>query len=95
VNDNTVFTFVLEYKGGTYISQTSGRSLAGAVADWARTRTEGDLTTWGLVRGDLKELVADTPVLLDGCQNFWCLSASTDKGLILVNIIATPTAGVV
>lgn len=92
MSELAVFTFVLEYKGGTYISQTFGPSLSVAIANWARTRTDRDLATWGLGRGDLNELVADNPVLLDGCRNVWCMSASTDEGLILVNIVATATA---
>lgn len=93
VRGDTFFTFIVEYKGGTYISQVSGPSLAGAIAKWARTRTDRDLTTWDMRRDDLNELVkADAPVLLEGCRNIWCMSASTDEGLILVNIVATSTA---
>jgi len=94
VSKNTVFTFVLEYKGGTYISQSTGPSLGGAIAKWAKTRADRDLTTWGLVQDDLNEVAADTPVPLDGCRNVWCMSASRHQGLILVNIIATETATV-
>lgn len=86
----TLFTFVLEYRGGTYISQVSEVSLAGAMARWANTRTDRDLTTWKLARKQLAELVeGDIPVMVDGCQGVWCLSNSSKEGLMLLNIIAT------
>jgi hypothetical protein len=85
-----IFTFVLDFKGGTYISQVSDISLAAAMARWANTRTDHDLAAWGLARIDVTKLVeTDTPVALAGCHNVWCLSSSTDDGLILVNVIAT------
>ena len=86
----TLFTFVLDYRGGTYISQVSGVSLASAMAKWASTRTERDLTTWKVAHKQLAQLVeGDTPMALDGCQNVWCVSNSTEKGVMLLNVIAT------
>jgi hypothetical protein len=90
VNRETLFTFVLDYKGGTYISQVSDLSIAGAVEKWAKTRADRDLTTWGLVREDLTKLAeTDTPMAIEGCHNVWCLSNSTEEGLVLINVIAT------
>jgi hypothetical protein len=90
MNRETLFTFVFDYGGGTYISQISGLSLTKAIAEWANSRTDRDLTTWRLARQQLSELVkCDTPVALEGCQNVWCLTNSSEDSLMLLNIIAT------
>ncbi len=85
----TIYTIVLDYKGGTYISQVSGESPEVALAKWANTATESDLATWRLSRPELARLLQGRLVPLENCLNVWSASDSTKAGLMLVNIIAT------
>ena len=89
MNRKTLYTMVLEYKGGTYISQTSAESPEVALTEWANTISAQDLAGWGLSRAEITRLSEDGPVLLKDCSNVWCVTDSTKAGLMLVNIIAT------
>jgi len=88
----TTYTIVLDYKGGTYISQASGESPEVALTKWANTINEQDLASWGLSRAEIARLSEDRPIPLENCLNVWSVSDSTKAGLMLVNIIATETA---
>jgi hypothetical protein len=90
VSKKALFTFVLDYKGGTYLSQVLASSLADAAQKWVSTRTSEELNTWSLEPQDLAALAdADRPVAIQGCHNVWCMSGSTEEHLILITIIAT------
>ena len=85
----TLYTIVLDYKGGTYISQVSDESPQVALAKWATIITEDDLVTWKLSRSELTRLSQNKPVPLENCLNVWSASDSAKGGLILVHMIAT------
>lgn len=86
----TLYTVVLEYRGGTYVSQAFGPSLSTALLHWANEIDENDLADWGLSRPELMEVAEDDPALLEGCVNAWCLTGlSGSEELILVNVVAT------
>jgi hypothetical protein len=85
-----VFTVILEYKGGTYISQVSGESPRSSLSVWVSTLRDRDLKEWGTTIAELKEIVeSDQPVAVAGCRGVWCVSGSAMGGLALINIIAT------
>lgn len=85
----SLYTIVLEYKGGTYISQIHSESPTAAVKKWSTIVTERSLAEWGLDRTDLVLLSADNPIPLENCVNIWCLSGSAKNRLMLLNVIAT------
>jgi hypothetical protein len=90
VPPENLYTVVLEYRGGTYISQVLGPSLSAALKQWANALNENDLANWGLSRPELTEVIEDDPALLDGCINAWCLTGlSGSEELILLNVVAT------
>jgi hypothetical protein len=89
MNHNTLYTIILDYKGGTYISQVRGDSPTAAVEKWVARVTDAELITWTLKRSDLEGLCQENPVLLNNCISVWCVTLSTRKGLALVNIVAT------
>jgi hypothetical protein len=90
MSSEILYTMILEYGGGTYISQTSGGSLSSALKNWASALGENELATWGLSRVDLFEIAEDDPVLLEGCVSTWCITGlSSSEHLIVVNIVAT------
>ncbi len=84
-----LYTLVLDYRGGTYISQKFAESPQEAVAKWAVAITERELSSWGLTKQDVIHLSKDSPLPLENCSNVWCMSGSTKNGLMLLNIIAT------
>jgi hypothetical protein len=84
-----LFTFILEYDGGTYIAQAAGKDAATAANVWLGALSSTDLEKWSLSRSDLQHSLNNGFVALDGLQNVWCTSASASKGLALVNAVAT------
>ncbi len=85
----SLFTVVLEYGGGTYISQTVGGDAEAALLAWLNGLLENDLREWKLRRHELQAAVENGCVALSGLTNAWCASSSASGGLILINIIAT------
>lgn len=85
-----LYTFVLDYRRGTYIGQASGDSVTTALSQWVSKIRPEEIAKWGLRQEELSEIVrSDEPVPLKGCINAWCLSGSTNGGLVLINAIAT------
>ena len=87
------FTVIVEFGGGTYISQVNAQGPSEALAGWITAQSDADLSSWKLDRTELTKLFAEvSPYALDGLQNTWCVSASLAKGLVLANIIKTVSA---
>ena len=87
----SLYTVILEYRGGTYISQIHSESPGAAVKKWSSTITDDNLAVWGLDRADLVLLSDDNPLPLENCMNIWCLTGSAKNHLMLLNVIATAT----
>lgn len=85
----SLYTIILEYRGGTYISQIHSESPTAAVKKWSTTATEHTLAVWGLNRADLVLLSHDNPIPVENCVNIWCLTGSAKNHLMLLNVIAT------
>jgi hypothetical protein len=87
----SLFTFILEFRGGTYISQYKGRTLKDACKKWV-VNVEPD-TVFGLgIKGkqSLANQIADSlPVPISGAHNVWCATASIHGKLCFVNIVRT------
>lgn len=89
----TLYTIVMEYRGGTYVSQVTARNVFGALRAWAVALNVDAVAGLGPRRkAELIDQIEDqlaAPVALDGVINGWCASAVTSGGLVLVNIIET------
>jgi hypothetical protein len=86
----SLFTVILEFGGGTYISQVKAQGPSEALAKWITAQSDADLFSWKLDRTEMTKLFAeDSPDSLDGLQNAWCMSASLANGFVLANIIKT------
>jgi hypothetical protein len=86
-----LYTFILEYRGGTYISQVRAPNYKTAPRVWAEKL---DLTAIGkLEKGFGDKLVAsiseEKPAPLDGVAKTWCLSSCPVKKLALVHFVQT------
>ena len=85
-----LFTFVLEFDGGTYISQSSARSAGRAVAQYASDLVRNEaISTLPIRRTLSQDLKAAHPVAIEGVRNVWCCSSSVSKKFALLNIVAT------
>jgi hypothetical protein len=81
-----LYTRILEYNGGTYISQVAGDSVTEALSALS---LQTGCSRWGMTRAELRRISEDSPVLVAGCVGVWCASGSARHGLILVHIIDT------
>ena len=85
-----LFTFVLEFDGGTHISQFRATSFFRAVEEYGAQLLRDKAVAKLPVRRRLSEaLSAENPVAIKGVRNVWCCSASIGKKLALLNVVAT------
>ena len=91
--DKNLYTFLLDYAGGTYVSQYAGSSHTKAFERWLvaePVKLERRLRV-RLAKKLAREHaeVGDPPAPLDGLQNVWCWTASLTRGLALVTVVMT------
>jgi len=85
-----LFTVVLEFDGGTYISQFQARAAHNAaVKHTADLIGNKEMSTLANRRRLADRLSAERPVAIEGVRNVWCCSVSVGKKFALVNIVAT------
>jgi hypothetical protein len=88
-----LYTFVLEYAGGTYVSQYAGRNHVAAFQAWVNaepSRIEKHSRVRlakGLAKGYVASDASLTPLM--GLVNVWCWSAHLPRGLALGNVVMT------
>lgn len=82
---------ILDYAGGTYVAQTNSADERVAFGDWLR-----QLRSASSVNDKFEEVAQAfetasngglTP--LNGLTSVWCATASSAKGLALMNVVAT------
>jgi hypothetical protein len=86
-----LYTFIMEYAGGTYISQIRSSSPKSACVKWAQKLDDSQVKGLGLkgkesLIGQMRE---DAPVALDGLLNAWCNPALIRGKLALINLVRT------
>jgi hypothetical protein len=87
-----LFTFILEYRGGTHISQVTARSPKAALQRWAMSRRVWSAISSALrVRGRIEAsaFLAENLVAVEGTTGVWCTTASVRRSFALVNVIRT------
>ncbi|GBC59938.1 hypothetical protein DENIS_0880 [Desulfonema ishimotonii] len=88
-----LYTFVLDYRGGTYISQIKGLSPENAAEEWIKKKL--DLQALGVRDYNVEDILTDvdrseeSPAPLCDLTNVWCMTFLLDDDLALVNIIKT------
>ncbi|MCP4350393.1 MAG: hypothetical protein GY795_33410 [Desulfobacterales bacterium] len=84
---NNLYTFVLDYKGGTYISQVTDNLPEDAVKKWIDKLDPEQIgiKTASKVISDPDENISP----LDTLKNVWCMTFMIDDELALVNIVKT------
>jgi hypothetical protein len=85
-----LFTVILEFDGGTYISQFRASSPHDAAVKHADHVVKLNGMSTPRIRKRLGgQLSVETPVAIEGMRKVWCCSASVVRKLALVNVVAT------
>jgi hypothetical protein len=88
-----IYTLVLDYKGGTYISQRKARTPKEACLKWADQLDPKPIFGMGTTGKALlqKELAGEEGVLIQGLKNVWCVTVLVHGKGAQINIIQTET----
>lgn len=92
--DNALYTILVDYAGGTYISQVKAANADQALATWCDIfpKEEGvPKEIWRLARNVRKEALEGSEVVapLNNLVSAWCTTAIFKKKLALINIVQT------
>ncbi|WP_175632510.1 hypothetical protein [Pedobacter ghigonis] len=83
------YTFIFEFKNGTYIKQLLSSNLHDATTEWINLLSPDDIFGMtDLIRHQLKsELSNEHPVLIAGTDNVWCMFFKVAKLSCLLHIV--------
>ena len=94
MTDMPLFTFVLEFDGGTHISQFRAASVVRAVHEYGDQLLRDKAVAKMAVRKRLSAAFsAENPVAIKGMRNVWNCSASIGQKLAILNLVATSVPG--
>lgn len=88
-----LFTIIVDYLGGTYLSQVNARHVDHVLARWAGqldVTSLGGLTVeqLGVLNLELRR-ETEHPVRIRGLVGVWCMSIDIEDRLALINIVET------
>lgn len=84
-----LFTFIADYKGGTYISQYMAKTLEEALNLWINNVdffTEKQLRSFNKYINDGN---IDTPIKLEDLNNVWRICYGVLGALLILNVVET------
>lgn len=84
------YTFIAEYRGGTYISQYEALSIESATLEWVNNLDSKQFTFHK--KKLIKQEITDADILplpIDGLDKVWCACYLTGKYFLLLNIVET------
>lgn len=86
-----LYTFVMDYAGGTYVSQISADSPDSAFVLGANSLEPSQIFQFGPKAKNslVEQLKQDEHVALDGLLNVWCATAIVRGKLVIINLIQT------
>jgi hypothetical protein len=85
------YTFIFEFKGGTYVSQILSDNLNFAINKWASNDDYFRKINFfdKEIKILKKEIHNDEPILLRGLSNVWSMYLQIDDFGCLINIVQT------
>ncbi|MCC6762942.1 MAG: hypothetical protein IT252_17100 [Chitinophagaceae bacterium] len=88
-----MFTFILEFRGGTYVSQSHSSTLSKAINDWGEKLLSTDVKYLGLSgkKQILCMLEEVETIPLNGLINTWFFCLNIRQGFLSVNVVKTAT----
>lgn len=89
-----MYTFIMEFREGTYVSQVHAASLTNAVIEWAKSLAVDEIRYLGQTgKAEMIKMSKEAePVLLKGLANVWFESFAIKQGFARVNIVKTATS---
>lgn len=88
----SLYTLVLDYHGGTYISQFRAPGPVEAVTAWCQELEDNQLLgepSSDVARGILEDAVENRLVEVEDLLGVWCAATTTSGALALLNVIQT------
>ena len=86
----SLFTVILDFRGGTYIGQAEADCAQSEAVQWLANQRNTDLRSWQVDRAAAERLIqTENPIPLDGLTNAWCITGSISDRLFLVNVVQT------
>ncbi|HAP64014.1 MAG TPA: hypothetical protein DCR93_32520 [Cytophagales bacterium] len=93
-----LYTFILDFRGGTYTTQVTAPDMEASLSVWLDQLAleMGQIQDMGpMTVGEIKEqLITEkthTPVALQGLSNVWYVYLSTRQGFSELHIVSTLT----
>lgn len=89
-----IYTFIMEFRGGTYISQIKGANISAAMVLWGQNLDLAQIKFLG-EKGKLElqtELTNESPTKTEGVENVWFFCLRIKPGFLTVNVIKTAKA---
>jgi hypothetical protein len=89
---SSLYTFIMDYLGGTYISQVEAESNSQAMLLWIENLNAEEIK--GFSNADKKRLMNgsfndEDFTLINGLINVWCVTVQTKKGFGIINFVKT------
>jgi hypothetical protein len=91
MSDMPFYTFIMNYAGGTYISQVRAPSETSACVKWAQRLEVSQIQGLGPKGQEslIEQVKDDPPGPLDGTLNAWCTDAIIHGKFALINLVQT------
>ncbi len=86
-----LYTFIMDYAGGTYVSQVIASSPNSACVKWAQGLDVSQVSGLGQKSKEtlIEEMKTEVPTAIDGLFGSWCATARIRGELALINIVQT------
>lgn len=88
----SLYTIILDYNGGTYISQIEENSPYKSLISWIKEIDLKNLNVGHVRKSSIVKKIREfeeEPLPLSGIKNVWCVTFILNKKLALVHIIKT------
>jgi hypothetical protein len=90
----SLYTFIMEYAGGTYVSQVNAPAPESACVKWAQSLDVSEVDGLDLNGKEslVEQMREETPTPLEDLVNVWCKSALVRDELAIINLVRTEQA---
>jgi hypothetical protein len=91
-----LYTLVLDFHGGTYITQFEADDPTGAVAAWCAELQDEQLlgeASCDVAEGIMIDAIENHLVEVEGLHGAWCAATAVEGNLALLNVIVTQRIG--
>lgn len=90
INEEKMYTFFLEFDGGTFISQYKSTSLENAILQWSKKLSLSAIGARDIYKNSfLLDVKKEAVVNVVDVESVWCISPYIGKEIAIVHIIGT------